>query len=548
MQACSPRPKIEALSSDDDDPRRIERIASTSPFPDDAAESVEATTVQALRAGGPHLAERRPIEPDPRSERYLESGSGTARGRQPDCSVERITAYDATTIGADRTLSSPAGGKSSFIAAARRAARATGRDAPEIVNPSPRSKIKSSPGKLVRRVQTSRALAVAAAAVLLVLGALQIASTMLSSGEQSELESATQASPPIASPPMTDTAWASRPASSKQPHAAPASGHLSSVSPASDGDRALISGSIAADAQPPTTDSATADTSPPGSHTDGSVPEPPRPSDSRPPTASGSMASAPSTAVSHGLPPALPSDPLPASFGSVLRTAAAKGDANAQYEVAERYFEGRGVPQDLTAAADWFERAAKQGVAPAQFRLGGLYEKGLGVKKNLIVARRLYLAAGEAGHGKALHNLAVLYAEGVDGKPDYRTAALWFRKAAAYGVADSQYNLAILYARGIGVEQNLVESYKWFALAAREGDLEAARKRDSVGARLDQPSLNAAAQAVQAWTPQPQPEAAVQVQAPIGGWDPVAPPATPAKRNPHPSGHKPDLATPHSAQ
>ena len=111
-------------------------------------------------------------------------------------------------------------------------------------------------------------------------------------------------------------------------------------------------------------------------------------------------------------------------------------------------------------------------------------------------ARRLYLAAAGKGHAKAMHNLAVLYAEGIDGKPDYKPAAQWFRKAAGYGVTDSQYNLAILYARGIGVEANLAESYRWFALAAANGDTDAAKKRDEVGARLDQQTLTAAKLAV----------------------------------------------------
>jgi localization factor PodJL len=248
--------------------------------------------------------------------------------------------------------------------------------------------------------------------------------------------------------------------------------------------------------------------------------------------------------------PATTTEKLPAAFSSALRAAAAKGDAAAQYEVALRYAEGRGVTQNLSDAAEWLERAAKQGLVPAQFRLGGFYEKGLGVTKNLEAARRFYIAAGEAGNAKALHNLAVLYAEGIDGKPDYPTAARWFRKAADYGVPDSQYNLAILYARGIGVEQNLTEAYRWFALAAREGDADAAKKRDDIGSRLDQRSLNAATQAVQGWTAEPQPDAAVQVKTPAGGWDsagavtPVAA-STPAKRKPPvAAGPKLDLTTP----
>jgi len=174
-----------------------------------------------------------------------------------------------------------------------------------------------------------------------------------------------------------------------------------------------------------------------------------------------------------------------------------------------------------------------------------LYEKGMGVKKDTENARRLYAAAGQAGNAKAMHNLAVLYAEGVDGKPDYQTAAKWFRKAADYGVSDSQYNLGILYARGIGIEPNLAEAYKWFALAAREGDKEAAKKRDDVGARLDQSSLMAARVAAQVWSAEPQPETATQVKVPAGGWDAAAavPPA--AKRR---AGPKADAAPQRTAQ
>ena len=247
--------------------------------------------------------------------------------------------------------------------------------------------------------------------------------------------------------------------------------------------------------------------------------------------------------------PEHPADNLPGAFGPNLRAAALKGETAAQFEIAVRFAEGRAVPQNFSSAAEWFERAAKKGLAPAQFRLAGLYEKGLGVKKNLDTARRHYATAGEAGHAKALHNLAVLYAEGIDGKPDYQTAAKWFRKAAGYGVVDSQYNLAVLYARGIGVEQNQAEAYKWFVLAAREGDPESARKRDDLAARLDRNSLQAAVQAAQAFAPEQQPEAAVHVNAPPGGWDQAAvSPAPPAKRKPLVVGPKLDLATPARAQ
>lgn len=241
----------------------------------------------------------------------------------------------------------------------------------------------------------------------------------------------------------------------------------------------------------------------------GLAPEPPKPDK---PDVTGS--------IGRGAARVVYPDKLPAAIGSAgLREAALRGDAGAAYEIAIRYADGQGVARSAEEAARWFERAAGKGVALAQFRLGSMYEKGNGVRRDLKEARRLYGAAAEQGHAKAMHNLAVLYAEGIDGRPDYKTAAHWFQKAAGYGVPDSQYNLGILHARGLGLEKNLSESYKWFSLAAAQGDKEAAKKRDEIGARLEADARAAAETAVKTWVPQLQPQQAIRAPAPAGGWD-----------------------------
>jgi localization factor PodJL len=211
---------------------------------------------------------------------------------------------------------------------------------------------------------------------------------------------------------------------------------------------------------------------------------------------------------------------LPDAIGSTtLRTAALKGDPTAAYEIGVRFAEGKGVAANFEDAAKWYDRAAQAGLIPAVFRLGTFYEKGLGVKKDPDIARRYYVMAAERGNAKAMHNLAVLDADGGGKGANYKSASQWFRKAAERGVADSQFNLAVLYARGIGVEQNLAESYKWFSLAAAQGDADAGRKRDDVARRLDPQSLAAAKLAIQTFTAEPQPEDAINVPAPAGGWD-----------------------------
>jgi localization factor PodJL len=509
--------------------------------------------------------ERRPIDPNLPPDHPLEPGSGVARSRTPGSPADRIAASEAALGGSKPPVIPDPGGKSNFIAAARRAAQAAGRQAPAKNDTAAPRQIASVAGKLASRIGGLRTLIVGTAAILLVLGSLQIARNLLSPSDRSDADGANQAATnapasqaPTAPAPTAAPSEPDSPTPPAPPAAAPA-GRQSTLFPAIDGTtmttRApgiIVPADIGRRETTGATPQARSVAPAAEDETTASLPQPAKP----PAPALVPAPAATQTATAPTSPPTA-TDRLPATFGSALRAAAAKGDVAAQYEVAQRYAEGRGVSQNLTEAAEWFERAAKQGLVPAQFRLGGFYEKGLGVRKDLEAARRLYLAAGEAGNAKALHNLAVLYAEGIDGKPDYQTAARWFRKAADYGVTDSQYNLAVLYGRGIGVDQNLTEAYRWFALAARDGDAEALKKRDEVAGRLDQRSLKIAMQAVQAWKPEPQPEAAFQVRTPAGGWDglgagggapPAAPASTPAKRKPTAAGPKLDLSTPRPAQ
>ena len=216
---------------------------------------------------------------------------------------------------------------------------------------------------------------------------------------------------------------------------------------------------------------------------------------------------------------------ISAALPTSLRDAIGAGSSAAQYELAQRLFEGRGMPQDQQAAAMWFERAAASGFAPAQFRLGTLYSKGVGVQRDAAAAKRWYTKAAEAGNARAAHNLAVLFAEPVGEAPDYVEAAKWFRKAAEFGVRDSEFNLAILYARGLGVDQDFRRSWLWFSLAAAQGDVDAAKKRDEIAAKLTPDALAAAADDLAKFKVSKSDPAANEVAAPIGGWDGKSAPA-----------------------
>jgi TPR repeat protein len=74
---------------------------------------------------------------------------------------------------------------------------------------------------------------------------------------------------------------------------------------------------------------------------------------------------------------------------------ARKGDVAAQFNLAQLYRQGMGIPADLTIARHWYEAAAAQGHALAQFSLGVMYEKGDGVTADLVEAKAWYERAAK---------------------------------------------------------------------------------------------------------------------------------------------------------
>jgi localization factor PodJL len=452
----------------------------------------------------PHTQAHTPIEPDLPPDHPLEPGTRpTGRAASPS---ERIAASESAISeipAAGREKTSEKVSTSSFIAAARRAAQAAAAAQP-VDGKGPRGSVKKPAGDKAKEGSTItskiRSLLVGASVVVIVLGTFKMAMSLLEGGSL---------------PPMPAMESSSEPPAAAQP-------------PAQDSAKPAMPDPVAPSMTSPTPIGRQSlnNSAPASSDAAASVAIPQAPAPSAAPAASNDVTGAipaPQTSSAgrkFGQVQVPPSENLPDGIGGpVLRAAALKGDPTAAYEIGVRFAEGKGVAANYDEAAKWYDRAARAGVVPAIFRLGTFYEKGLSVKKDADIARRYYLQAAERGNAKAMHNLAVLDADGGGRGANYKSASQWFRKAADRGVADSQFNLGILYARGIGVEQNLAESFKWFSLAAAQGDADAARKRDDVAKRLDPQSLAAAKLAIQTFTPEPQPDDAVNVASPAGGWD-----------------------------
>lgn len=212
----------------------------------------------------------------------------------------------------------------------------------------------------------------------------------------------------------------------------------------------------------------------------------------------GAIAAPDGTPVAGAQPQTQPvvAGPLPARNVS-LEQAAQSGDLTAQYELAlQRLGSGR-TAEGVTL----LRRAADRGFAMAQYRLAKLYERGEGVPADLTIARQWTERAAAAGNRRAMHDLGVYFARGEGAPLDEAAAFRWFRQAAELGVADSQYNLGVLYQQGRGVNASAPEALFWFLVAARQGDRDAGARATALEEQLASMQVEQARARAQAFRP-----------------------------------------------
>jgi len=197
--------------------------------------------------------------------------------------------------------------------------------------------------------------------------------------------------------------------------------------------------------------------------------------------------------------------PSQTAYLARLRDKAKKGDANAQAELGDLYFDGRLVEQNIPLATQWYTLAAQRGNTYAQYELGILYHDGIGFEadekksnewflkadnaNDSALAERMvgehfmnrlganyqpiegiawYERAGEGGDVQAQLRLGEIYLNGLDVQRDPFKALNWYGKAAASGDADAQYSLGLMFLNGEGVEKDPKTAVTWLEKAARQ--------------------------------------------------------------------------------
>ena len=83
---------------------------------------------------------------------------------------------------------------------------------------------------------------------------------------------------------------------------------------------------------------------------------------------------------------------------------AKQGFADAQFNLALMYDNGKGVPQDYQTVLKWWTSAAEQGFAEAQYSLGLMYDNGHGVPQDDVYAHMWHNISAYNGDIKASEN------------------------------------------------------------------------------------------------------------------------------------------------
>jgi TPR repeat protein len=139
------------------------------------------------------------------------------------------------------------------------------------------------------------------------------------------------------------------------------------------------------------------------------------------------------------------------------------GDANAQFEIAYKYYYGIGGPQDVNQAFKWYKKSAEQGNYLAQNILATMFYNGTGVVK------------------------------------DYKQAFKWYMKSAEQGHPYAPFNLGKMYYMGEGVPQDIVHSLMWCYISEKRGILKAGKFRFEIEKKLMPDEIKKARKLAKAW-------------------------------------------------
>jgi uncharacterized protein len=122
----------------------------------------------------------------------------------------------------------------------------------------------------------------------------------------------------------------------------------------------------------------------------------------------------------------------------IWREPAVRGDADAQFNMAQAYKAGRGVKQDMAIAADWYRQAASRGHLQAE----DSYAHLLHYQGKVSEALPLLAKSADRGEPRSQYLLATELFNGVNVQKDWVRAYALMTRASSAGLAPASRSLA----------------------------------------------------------------------------------------------------------
>jgi TPR repeat protein len=209
------------------------------------------------------------------------------------------------------------------------------------------------------------------------------------------------------------------------------------------------------------------------------------------------------------------------------RQKAARGEAEAQFDLGVCYANGQGVAKHEVEAYKWWLLAGAQGDESARKALPSLEHQltrkqvADGQKRafdfklpetpspapqqgtaegNPLTDLRAKAATGDARAQNELGEALYLGKQGASRNPV--EAVKWFTHPAELNNPAAQSNLGLCYERGDGVARYEVEAYKWYFLAAAQGDTKGKRNASMLELMLSQEEIADGKRRAQDWLEQ----------------------------------------------
>ncbi len=118
----------------------------------------------------------------------------------------------------------------------------------------------------------------------------------------------------------------------------------------------------------------------------------------------------------------------------------------------------------------WYRGYAEAGYADAQYNLANCYFNGWGVSRNLEEAVKWYRRSAEGGNAEGQYYLCYCYFNGYGVPQDYAEAVKWLKMSAEQGNSEAEYMLGYCYSNGYGVPRDYAEAERWLKRSAIHGN------------------------------------------------------------------------------